>query len=68
MKVAKLSIKNFRGIKEADLFFSGHTLLVGPNNVGKSTVCETLDLVLGSDRVYCHPPVDEGKAFQSSRS
>jgi DNA helicase-2/ATP-dependent DNA helicase PcrA len=37
LKVVQLSIANFRSIKSADLQFDGHTLLVGPNNVGKST-------------------------------
>ena len=45
MKVKRLRITNFRGVKEADLSFDGHSLLVGGNNVGKSTVCEALDLV-----------------------
>lgn len=59
MKVVRLSIENFRSIKSADLKFDGHTLLVGPNNVGKSTVCEALDLVLGPDRISRFPPVEE---------
>lgn len=59
MKVVRLSIENFRSIKSADLKFDGHTLLVGPNNVGKSTVCEALDLVLGPDRISRFPPIEE---------
>jgi putative ATP-dependent endonuclease of OLD family len=59
MKVVKLKIDNFRGIKAAELFFNGHTLLVGGNNVGKSTVCEALDLVLGPDRLNKFPAVEE---------
>ena len=59
MKVVQLSIKNFRGIKEATLDFDGHTLLLGMNNVGKSTICEALDLVLGPDRLGKFPPVEE---------
>lgn len=59
MKVSRLSIENFRGIKSATLHFDGHTLLVGMNNVGKSTVCEALDLVLGPDRLTKFPPVEE---------
>lgn len=59
MKVARLSIQNFRGIKSAELLFDGHTLIVGANNVGKSTLCEALDLVLGPDRLNKFPPVDE---------
>jgi putative ATP-dependent endonuclease of OLD family len=47
MKVAKLHIENFRGIKESTLLFLDHVVLIGDNNVGKSTVFEALDLVLG---------------------
>ena len=59
MRVARLSIENFRGIRKAELHFSGHTLLIGANNVGKSTICEALDLVLGPDRLSRMPPVEE---------
>jgi len=59
MKVVRLTISNFRGIKSAELLFDGHTLMLGNNNVGKSTLCEALDLVLGPDRLNRFPPVDE---------
>lgn len=59
MRVSRLQIENFRGIKKAELHFSGHTLLIGGNNVGKSTICEALDLVLGPDRLNRTPPVEE---------
>lgn len=59
MKVVKLSIQNFRGIKEAKLFFPDHVVLVGDNNVGKSTVFEALDLALGPDRLNRRPKIDE---------
>lgn len=59
MKVVRLSIQNFRGVKSATLHFRGHTLLVGANNVGKSTVCEALELALGLDRLKRFPPVEE---------
>lgn len=59
MKVSKLQIENFRGIKHADLEFSGHTLLIGANNIGKSTICEALELALGSDRQNKFPVVEE---------
>lgn len=59
MKVARLQITNFRGVATATLHFAGHTLLVGTNNVGKSTVCEALELVLGLDRLKRFPPVEE---------
>ena len=59
MKVVKLSITNFRGVKSAELLFQGHTLFVGSNNVGKSTICEALDLALGPDRLNRTPAIDE---------
>ncbi len=59
MRVAKLSITNFRCVASADIFFAGHTLMVGGNNVGKSTVCEALDLALGPDRLNRNSPVEE---------
>lgn len=59
MKLARLRIQNFRGIKEATLLFSGHVVLVGDNNVGKSTVFEAIDLALGPERLSRHPKIDE---------
>jgi putative ATP-dependent endonuclease of OLD family len=66
MKVVRLKITNFRSIKSAELHFDGHCLFVGPNNVGKSTICEALDLVLGPDRISKFPPVEEFD-FHNSR-
>jgi putative ATP-dependent endonuclease of the OLD family len=65
MRVARLEIRNFRGIKTACLDFDGHTLLLGMNNVGKSTVCEALELVLGPDRLSRTPPVEEFDFFNA---
>ena len=59
MKVARLKIDKFRGIKEAVLYFPNHSVLVGDNNVGKSTIFEALDLTLGPDRLARRPIVDE---------
>lgn len=65
MKVVRLAIENFRGIKSAQLLFDGHTLFVASNNVGKSTICEALDLVLGADRLNRFPPIDEFDFYNS---
>lgn len=59
MKVVRLNIQNFRGIQSCQLLFDGHALMVGSNNVGKSTICEALDLALGPDRLNRFPPIDE---------
>ncbi len=59
MKVRQLEIENFRSVEHGLITFSDNTLLVGGNNVGKSTVCEALDLALGPERLYRRPVVDE---------
>lgn len=59
MRVRHLRIQNFRGIEDSEIHFKTHTLLVGGNNAGKSTICEALDLVLGPERLYRRPVVDE---------
>ena len=58
MRVRRLTIQNFRGVDLGTVDFLGHTLLVGGNNVGKSTVCEALDLVLGPERLSRRPVID----------
>jgi hypothetical protein len=64
MKVARLHIQSFRGIKEATLNFPDHVVLVGDNNVGKSSVFEALDLALGPDRLARRPKIDEHDFFR----
>lgn len=59
MRVRQLEIDNFRGITKGRVVFHQHTLLVGGNNIGKSTVCEALELVLGPERLYRRPVIDE---------
>jgi putative ATP-dependent endonuclease of OLD family len=59
MKIAKINISNFRGIKSAELFLPDHVVLAGDNNTGKSTVLEAIDLVLGPERLSRQPPIDE---------
>jgi energy-coupling factor transporter ATP-binding protein EcfA2 len=51
VKVALLSIENFRGIRSGKVQFRDHTVLVGPNNSGKTTIIEALALILGRDRL-----------------
>lgn len=65
MRVRRLTIENFRGSLSGAISLGGdHTLLVGGNNVGKSTVCEALDLVLGPERLSRRPVVDEHDFFR----
>lgn len=59
MKISRLMIENFRGVKAAELLFPDHVVLIGDNNTGKSTILEAIDLVLGPDRLNRRAPVDE---------
>lgn len=59
MRVRYLKIENFRGVRNGTVDFVGHTLLVGGNNVGKSTICEALELVLGPDRLSQRNTINE---------
>ena len=59
MKIIRLKVENFRGIKNCEIIFSGHTALVGDNNTGKSTILEAIDLVLGPERMSRFPVIDE---------
>jgi len=51
MRIVELSIDNFRGVRDGRVTFSPHTVLVGPNNSGKTTVLEALALLFGRDRM-----------------
>lgn len=51
MWIAALSIANFRGVRDGELRFAKHPVLIGENNAGKTTVIEALTLLLGRDRL-----------------
>lgn len=48
MKICKVNISNFRGIKSASISLDGNVVFVGDNNSGKSTIFEAIDLVMGA--------------------
>lgn len=64
MRVARLTIENYRGIKKAVILFPKHGVLIGDNNTGKTTILEALDLALGPDRLNRQPPIDEHDFFR----
>ncbi|MDE1980745.1 MAG: AAA family ATPase [Betaproteobacteria bacterium] len=51
MHVVRLKISGFRGVRSAEIMLGRHTVLVGPNNSGKTTVIEALTLLFGRDRL-----------------
>jgi predicted ATP-dependent endonuclease of OLD family len=50
--IKKIEIENFRGIKSLDFEFhpSQPTVVIGPNNVGKTTFLDALGLALASGK------------------
>lgn len=59
MRIARLKVKNFRGIRQGELLIPSHAALVGDNNIGKSSLLEAIDLVLGPERLSRRPVIDE---------
>jgi len=52
MKLAKLSLKNFRGYAEIDVNFDENfNVIIGKNDVGKSTILEALEIFFNNDTV-----------------
>lgn len=51
LKVAILEISNFRGVREGRVHFRQHSVLMGANNTGKTTVIEALTLLFGRERM-----------------
>lgn len=63
VRIARVHIENFRGIKQADVHFSGTSVLLGDNNTGKSTVFEAIELAIGADRLARTQAIDEHDFF-----
>lgn len=59
MRIVRVHVENFRGIKLADIYFEGTTVLLGDNNTGKSTVFEAIELAIGADRLARTQAIDE---------
>ena len=64
MRIRRLQLANFRSVAEGTVTFPGHTVIIGGNSVGKSTMCEALDLLLGPDRLSRRSPIDEHDFFE----
>ena len=64
MKIRRLRLLNFRSVAAGEVIFPGNRVIIGGNSVGKSTVCEALDLLLGPDRLSRASPMDEHDFFE----
>ncbi len=50
MKLTKLTIRNYKGIKELSLNIENISLIIGPNNCSKSTVLQALVVFSSSEK------------------
>lgn len=46
MKIKRVKIANFRSIREAEIELSDTTILIGPNNAGKTAILEAIRIAL----------------------
>ena len=51
MRIRRVRVFGFRGVKDADLFFQRATALVGPNGCGKTTIVDAISLALGRPKM-----------------
>lgn len=59
MRIRQLRIQRFRGLRELTFAPGASTLILGPNNAGKSAVLEALDLLLHSGLGRARPALTE---------
>ncbi len=59
MRIVRVHIENFRGISLADIHLNGTSVLLGDNNIGKSTIFEAIELAIGADRLARTQAIDE---------
>lgn len=50
MKIASVTVKNFRSLRDVSIRFDDVTTLIGPNGTGKSTVLRALDWYFNGSR------------------
>jgi putative ATP-dependent endonuclease of the OLD family len=51
VRICKIELNNFRGIKTGSVVLPTHSVLLGANNTGKSTIAEALALLAGRERM-----------------
>src|SRR5690348_5468502 len=51
VRICNVELNNFRGIKNGSVVFPPHSVLLGANNTGKSTIAEAMALLAGRERM-----------------
>lgn len=64
MQIVRIRIRNFRCIRTSEIFPDRHNVLLGPNNSGKTTVLEALNLLLNPEMTFRSRAIDENDFFQ----
>lgn len=64
MRICQIELKNFRGIREGKIVLPKHTVLLGANNAGKSTIVEALALLFGRERMVS--PISDWDFYNGS--
>jgi putative ATP-dependent endonuclease of OLD family len=64
MHVVRVVIDNFRCIRHAGIYPGHHTVLLGPNNTGKTTVLEALNLLLNPEVTPRSHAIDENDFYR----
>ncbi|OAN29066.1 ATP-dependent endonuclease [Plantibacter sp. H53] len=61
MKLSRLKVENYKRLQDLDIEVRDHLVLVGANDVGKSSLLRCLDLVLGAStaQLYSNLGVDD---------
>ena len=62
MRICRLDLKNFRGVREGSVVLPEHAVLLGANNSGKSTLVEALALLFGRERMVS--PISDWDFYQ----
>lgn len=64
MRICQLELKDFRGIQKGKVVLPKHTVLLGANNAGKSTIVEALALLFGRERMVS--PISDWDFYNGS--
>ncbi|MCE0764608.1 AAA family ATPase [Pseudonocardia kujensis] len=57
MRISRLSVRNHSRLKDFEIEVRSHLVLVGPNDVGKSSVLRCVDLLLGASTAQLYQQI-----------
>lgn len=64
MRICQIEFRNFRGIRQGQIVLPQHTVLLGANNAGKTTIVEALTLLFGREKMVS--PISDWDFFEGS--